>query len=72
MIPCKTCGEDTVLKVAEKNGIDMYSCCNEDCDDYAELLVMTNQGTESMHNMLNTFKNVVKDITDEKDKNTSS
>jgi hypothetical protein len=46
----------------------MYSCCNEDCAEYAELMVESNGGLVKMYEMLNAFKDVVQEITDEKNK----
>ncbi len=68
MIKCELCGKPTVVKVAEQHGLDMFSCCNEECIDYAELLVETNGGLESVHTMLDGFKQIVKEVTDEKNK----
>jgi hypothetical protein len=69
MIKCKTCGEKTVLKVAEHGDLDMFSCCNEECKDYAELLVETNGNVlVSVAEMMDAYRNVVKEIQDEKNK----
>ena len=65
---CELCGEKTVIKVAENQGINFYSCCNEDCVDYAELLTETNNGLEYVHSMLNAYREMVKEVIDEKDK----
>ncbi len=66
IIKCKECGEPTVMRVAENNGVEFYSCCNEECSEYAELLVHTNNALQSIHIMLNGFKDVIQEITDEK------
>ena len=68
MIKCQTCGNDTVMRVGENNGIDFYSCCNEKCNDYAGLLVETNGSLQCVHDMLNAFKDVVLEIQNEKNK----
>ena len=68
MTECELCGQKTVTKVAENGGMDFYSCCNENCIDFAELLVETNGGLESVHTMLDAYKTVVQEIADEKDK----
>lgn len=66
MVKCLTCGENKVIKVAENGGVDFYSCCNEHCEDYAELLVGTNGGYTNIHEMLNSYKDVIREIQDEK------
>jgi hypothetical protein len=68
MIKCQICGEESVVKVAEHEDshIDFYSCCNENCDDYAELLVETNGSLEYVYKMLSAYKEMVKEIVNEK------
>jgi hypothetical protein len=68
MLQCKTCGEISVVGVAEKNGINFYACCNDECKVYAELLVETNGHLEDVHKMLSVYKDVIKEITDEKNR----
>ena len=68
MIRCELCGKKSVIEVAENGGIKFFSCCNEECADFAGLLVETNGSLESVHEMLDVYKYVVKEITDEKDK----
>jgi len=65
---CRTCGEPSVIKVAEKAGIMFFSCCNEKCNNYAELLVLTPFGMESVSNMIESYKKVIDEITCEKNK----
>ena len=67
MIKCMKCGEDSVIMVADKSGVEFYSCCNEECSDCAELLVKTPLGhLESVHKMLGAYSQVVKEIMNEK------
>ena len=68
MIKCDICGETSVVQVAENCGVKFSSCCNEKCEDYAELLIETNGGFKNVHEMLNAYKDVMKEITNEKDK----
>lgn len=65
---CKVCGENSILSVATNNGVEFFSCCNEDCSEYAEMLVETMEGFIYAAEMLNKFKDVVKEITNERNK----
>ncbi len=69
MIKCATCGEPTVVKVAEnEEGLDFYSCCNENCKVYAELLVNVQGELQSVPGMMNAYREIVKEIANEKNK----
>lgn len=70
MVNCTKCGEDTVLKVGKHTEFDgnLYACCNEDCTEYAELLIYVNGILVSLPDMLNVYKEIVKEVTDEKNK----
>jgi len=63
---CHVCGQQTILKVAENYGLTFYACCNEECRNYAEPLVETNGGLISVADMIETYQQIVKEITNEK------
>jgi hypothetical protein len=67
MIECELCGKKSVIEVARHKdlGIPLFSCTNEECVDHAELLVCMNGQMEPITDILEAYKTVVEDITDE-------
>lgn len=41
---CLKCGNSSVIPVAMSDGVQFYSCCNEECEWYAILLLMMDDG----------------------------
>lgn len=68
MAKCCICQSDSILKVAEHGNIDLFACCNESCINYAELLVESNGVMVVFADMMDAYRQVVKEITDEKNK----
>lgn len=68
MFLCLSCNEESVIKVAENGGLDFFSCCNEKCKEYSELLVETNGRLAPVHDMLNAYREIVEELTNEKNK----
>ncbi len=68
MIKCMVCGQPTIMQVASNNALDFFSCCNENCKEYGELLVETNGGLIGVVDMLESYREIVNEITDEKNR----
>lgn len=41
---CLRCGNKTIIPVAESDGVKLYSCTEEDCQWYAQVLIMMDDG----------------------------
>jgi len=41
---CVKCGDRSIIPVALSDGIQFFSCVDEDCEWYAELLIMMDDG----------------------------
>lgn len=49
---CRKCGDESIIKVAVSNGVQLYSCMDDECKWNASLLIMMDEGVFVEHNDL--------------------
>ncbi len=55
---CPNCFKDTILSIGEIHGKKLYSCSNEDCNNYAEVLIYHGGIFIKIDELLTTLKDI--------------
>lgn len=62
MRECPTCGNLSVIRVAANETTEFYACHNEECKEYAELLVDTGIKLENVNRLYETVSKIANEI----------